>query len=96
MFPVCQALGYLPIPDLTQLRIKWERRRMKPRVKHPSVCISMIREICRMNTARTLGQASIQAETCRIKTNPPREEDKGSGVPGRENRIRKIPEVGSF
>lgn len=39
---------------------------------------------------------SIQAETCRIKKNPPREEDKGSSIPGRGNSIRKIPEVESF
>lgn len=71
---MCQALCCLLIPDLTELTVKWERQRMNPGAKQPSVCISTIGELCRVKTARELGQAKkagvvllAQVETCRVE-----------------------------
>lgn len=47
---MCQALGYLPISDLTQVGVKEERQRIKPRVS--PVCTFL----CRVNAARGLSQ----------------------------------------
>ena len=39
---MCRALGCVPIPDLAELTDELERERMKPVVKQPSACMSMM------------------------------------------------------